>query len=181
MFQCRQLKRLCSRWQSPPKKLPTQVKVILVSLSLEQLFLKSQEDGNVYKVIFMDAFYSRCWNYFKNSLVAFFSLRADYLNSDCKHKYDKLHVRISVIQIKSHLAISDACFYVSLKLLRKLADRHKRPSKKLRTRLQTPSRSLDGEWMANELWKKKVDSGWCTKANGSPLRLQCSKTLASGG
>lgn len=86
----------------------------------------------------------------KTLFLVAFSFRADYLNSDCKHKYDKLHVRIYIIQIKPHLAISDACFYISLKLLRKLADRHKRPLKKLQTRLQTPSRSLDGEWMANE-------------------------------
>lgn len=86
----------------------------------------------------------------KTLFLVAFSHRADYLNSDWKHKYDKLHVRIYVIQIKPHLAISDARFPVSLKLLRKLADRHKRPSKKLQTRLQTPSRSLDGEWMANE-------------------------------
>lgn len=43
VFQCRQLKRLCSRWQSPPKKLPTQVKVPFVSLNVEILFWKRQE------------------------------------------------------------------------------------------------------------------------------------------
>lgn len=49
VFQCRQLKRRCSRWQSPPKKPPTQVKVRFVSPSLEILFLKkggwSQKNG----------------------------------------------------------------------------------------------------------------------------------------
>lgn len=53
VFQCRQLKRLCSRWQSPPKKLSTQVQVGFVILSLEMLFLKSQvtellEEEDVY-------------------------------------------------------------------------------------------------------------------------------------
>lgn len=85
----------------------------------------------------------------KNSfLVAFSSLRADYLNSDCKHKYDKLHIHIYQNQVSSgyQWCLFLPLFEAAQEAGRQAQETIEKAADKAANTIKEFGRRVDGKW-----------------------------------